>query len=106
MTTDLESTFFNISHDGAVVHLEMNRPDKANSMSPDFWEDLPRIARALDADPEVRAVVLSAQGRHFTGGMDLAAFQGIMELTKAEPARGAYGLRDLILKLQSSLSSL
>ena len=40
---ELDSTFFRTEVDGPVAHLIMNRPDKANSMSPDFWEDLPRL---------------------------------------------------------------
>jgi enoyl-CoA hydratase len=38
--------------------------------------------------------------------MDLAAFSGIADLAKSEPARGAYALRRLIVKLQDSLSAL
>lgn len=38
--------------------------------------------------------------------MDLAAFQGIMELTGQEPGRAAYAMRKLVLKLQASLSAL
>ena len=106
MTENIQSTFFEVSREGAVAHLEMNKPDKANSMSPDFWEDLPTIANALNKDPDVRAVVISGRGKHFTGGMDLASFQDILALTKSEPARGAYALRDLILKLQDALTSL
>ena len=106
MTDKLESTFFEVSLEGAVAHIEMNKPDKANSMSPDFWKDLPVIANALNADPEVRAVVISGRGKHFTGGMDLASFQDIMALTKSEPARASYAMRDLILKLQDALTSL
>ena len=104
--TELQSTFFTVGIDAGVAHLEMNRPDKANSMTPDFWADLPRLAAALDADPAVRAVVLSGRGRHFTAGMDLEAFQGIMSLTKAEPGRAAYALRDMIVKYQAALTGL
>ena len=104
--SDYESTFFVCSAEDGIAHIEMNRPDKANSMSPDFWEDLPRLVDDMDHNPDIRAIVLSGRGKHFTGGMDLAAFQGIMELTQKEPARGAYALRRLILKLQDSLTSL
>jgi enoyl-CoA hydratase len=38
--------------------------------------------------------------------MDLAAFQGLMGLAQAEPARGAYALRDVILRYQAALTSL
>lgn len=104
--TEIESSFFKLQRMGPVVHLEMNRPDKANGMSPDFWTDLPMIAQKLDADPTVRCVVLSGAGRHFSGGMDLATFADIKTLLEREPGRAAYALRDLILRLQGSLSSL
>jgi enoyl-CoA hydratase len=71
-----------------------------------FWSDLPRIVGVLDADPKVRAIVLSGRGKHFSGGMDLSAFQGIMALAQADPARGAYALRDLISRYQAALTSL
>ena len=103
---NLQSTFFKTEIADGVAHLIMARPDKANSMSPDFWEDLPRMVRELDRDPGVRALVISAEGKHFTAGMDLAAFQGIMALAQSEPARGAFALREMILKLQDTFSSL
>lgn len=102
----LDSTFFECTLDGAVAHLEMNKADKANSMSPDFWADLPRIIETLGRDQNIRAIVVSGRGKHFTGGMDLAAFQGIMGLLEKEPGRGAFALRDLIFELQSALTSM
>ena len=104
--TELTSSFFNVSRDGQIVVLEMNRPDKANSMTPDFWSDLPRLAAALNDDPSVRCVVLTGAGKHFTGGMDLATFADINTMLQEEPGRAAYALRDLLLRLQGSLSSL
>ncbi len=101
-----ESSFFALSIQGGVAHLEMNRGDKANAMSPDFWADLPRLAGELGRDPSVRVVVLSGRGKHFSGGMDLGAFQGILGLTSAEPGRGAEALYELIRRFQAALSSL
>ncbi len=95
-----------LDRDGGLWTLRLNRPDKANSMSPDFWTDLPLLASALNEDPSVRCVVLTGAGRHFTGGMDLATFADINTMLQDEPGRAAYALRDLILRLQASLSSL
>lgn len=106
MTEYPTSNYFALTVSDGVAHLEMNNPDKANSMTPEFWTDLPKIAAALDCDPAVRAIVLSGRGKHFTAGMDLAAFQGIMALVKAEPGRAAYALRDLVARYQASLTSL
>ena len=101
-----DSQFFNISVEGAVAHVEMNRPEKANGMSPAFWDELPHIAAALDHDMNIRCVVVSGAGKHFSGGIDLAMFADINAMLDAEPGRAAYAFRDLILRLQASLSSL
>lgn len=101
-----ESTFFEVERHGAVAELAMNRPDKANGMSPDFWNDLPLLVEALDADMSVRAIVLTGRGKHFTGGMDLSSFQGIMGVMQSEPGRAAFAFRREILRLQASLSAL
>ena len=75
-------------------------------MNPAFWDDLPVLIDALDRDTSVRAVVLTGRGRHFTGGMDLDSFNGIMGILQAEPGRAAYALRREILRLQDSLTAL
>ena len=106
MTHVYDSTFFAVTIGEGVAHLEMNRPDKANGMSPDFWKDLPLLAQALGEDPKVRCIVLSGAGRHFSGGMDLATFADINKMLEQEPGRAAYALRDVIARLQASLSSL
>lgn len=103
--SDQQSTFFRIERDGAIVHLVMNRPERANAMTPEFWEDLPRLMRAFDADQSVRCAVISGEGRNFTGGMDLSAFAGIARLFESEPGRAAHAMRDLILKLQDSVNA-
>ncbi len=101
----MESSFFKIEIDGAVAHMIMAKPEKANAMSPDFWEDLPRLTRELGENPAIRAMVISAEGRHFTSGMDLAAFEGILD-QGAEQGRAAHELRKTILTLQDTFTSL
>ncbi len=102
----MDSTFFKTEIDGAVAHVIMARPEKANAMSPDFWDDLPRITRELAQNPAIRAMVISAEGKHFTAGMDLAAFNGLMDAFKVEPARGAYAFRKECLRLQDTFTAL
>lgn len=104
--SEITSTFFTISRDGPVVTLSMNRPDKANGMTPDFWTDLPRIMDALDADPTVRVAIIRGEGKHFSGGMDLAAFADIAKLFNEEAGRAAYALRDMILRFQNAFNAI
>ncbi|MCO5158225.1 MAG: crotonase/enoyl-CoA hydratase family protein [Aquamicrobium sp.] len=104
--TTLDSTFLRVERDGPVALILLNRPDKANSMTPDFWADLPRIVDALARDESVRCAILAGEGRHFTGGMDLAAFASLAGLFQQEPGRAAYAMRDLILSLQNAFNAL
>nr|WP_295465101.1 crotonase/enoyl-CoA hydratase family protein [Mesorhizobium sp.] len=102
----LTSTFFTVTRDGPIAILAMNRPDKANGMTPDFWADLPRLMDELGRDETVRVAILRGEGRHFTGGMDLAAFADIAKLFESEPGRAAYAMRDTILRLQDAFNAI
>ena len=104
--TELTSTFFEVERHGAVAELRMNRPDKANGMTPEFWTDLPQLVEALDADNTVRALALTGAGRNFTGGMDLSTFNNLAEIMKAEPARAAYAMRRKVLQYQGTFNAL
>jgi enoyl-CoA hydratase len=56
---------------GSVSEVLLTGPGRGNTMGPDFWRELPTVFRALDADPEVRAVVLGGSGGNFSYGLDL-----------------------------------
>lgn len=56
---------------GAIV---LNRPDKLNPLSAATLAELVEAARYLDADPDIKVVVVSGRGRAFSAGADLAAF--------------------------------
>lgn len=102
-----ESRFFKVTkEEGGLVRIAMNRPDKANGMTGDFWRELPQIMTTLNRDPQVRVAIISGEGKHFTGGMDLAEFNSIAKLFEQEPGRAALAMRDLILDLQGAISSL
>jgi enoyl-CoA hydratase len=59
--------------DGHVARVTLIGPGKGNAMGPAFWAELPEVFTALDADPDVRAIVLTGSGRNFSYGLDLAA---------------------------------
>ncbi len=56
--------------DGYAV-VRLNRPERLNALSHALVEDLREELTALDADPAVRAVVLTGEGRAFCSGADL-----------------------------------
>ncbi|HEY1969181.1 MAG TPA: crotonase/enoyl-CoA hydratase family protein [Pseudonocardia sp.] len=86
-----------------VAELRMNRPDRANSLNQDMWHELREAARALDAEPSARVVVLSGSGKHFCAGIDLGMLAQLHP-TDLEPGRAGEELRRRILDLQDVLS--
>jgi enoyl-CoA hydratase len=89
----------------------MNRPEKRNSMTPAFWDELPRIIDDIDADGETRVIVISSTGPHFTAGIDTAIFQQNNAQGSDEAQRQAqiqHGARfyDNVLHMQKTFSSI
>jgi len=50
---------------GAVAWLTLTRPEAGNGMNVALLSDLGEAVRRCDADPAVRAVVLTGAGRFF-----------------------------------------
>jgi 2-(1,2-epoxy-1,2-dihydrophenyl)acetyl-CoA isomerase len=57
-----------------VAWLTFSRPDAANTVGPGFVKDLYEAATRCAGDPEVRAVVITAEGRFFSAGGDARHF--------------------------------
>jgi enoyl-CoA hydratase/carnithine racemase len=58
--------------DGPVVTLTFNRPDALNAITPAVEQELHVALDEADADPEVRAIILTGAGRAFSAGYDMA----------------------------------
>jgi enoyl-CoA hydratase/carnithine racemase len=63
--------------DGAVAHVRLNRPDKLNALDTAMFEGLVSAGKRLMSDPDIRAVVVSGNGRAFCAGLDLSSFARI-----------------------------
>lgn len=57
-----------------VASLRMNRPESANGMSVGFLRSLYEALMACHRDPGLRVLVISGNGRHFSGGGDVRDF--------------------------------
>lgn len=88
-----------------VAHVAMNRPEKLNAMNGTFFSEMGKAFKALDANPDVRAVVLSGNGKHFTAGLDLKESASVLGGAEGDPARVRDKLRRHILWLQDSFNA-
>jgi len=57
--------------EGHVAHLTLNRPTKLNAINGRMLQLLDDDISEIEADPEVRAVLVQARGRAFCAGADL-----------------------------------
>jgi enoyl-CoA hydratase/carnithine racemase len=94
-----------VTLEAGVADVRLTRPDKLNACDIDMFEALVATADGLAADPSVRAVVLSGEGRGFCAGIDVSAFgrggggRNLFERSDASPAnfvqRSAWAWREL-----------
>lgn len=64
-------SYIEVTRDGAVLEIYVNRPQKMNALSPAMYRDLSRAYTELDRDPALRVGLLHAAGPHFSAGVEL-----------------------------------
>lgn len=65
-----------IEIDGGIADVRLDRPDKMNALDGPMFTALADAGDRLAAEPGLRAVVLSGNGRGFCAGLDIGAFMG------------------------------
>ena len=90
--------------DDSILYMSIDRPEKRNALTPDMIDAISEAVSGADDHPDVRAVVVHAEGPIFSAGVDLAMI--------GEMAGGAVGknparmLRRLAERLQTALNRL
>lgn len=73
-----------VKKEGAIGRLVLNRPDKRNAMSEAMWATLPHALDQLEADQDVRVIIVaSSSEKAFSAGADIAELEQIA----ADPTR-------------------
>ena len=98
-----------------VATLWLDRAEARNAMGMDLWRDLPRAMAVLSADTAVRAVVVAAEGPHFSVGLDLKAMGAMLTgggggdgaggAGGSSPAARARSGRAEVLRLQDAITA-
>jgi len=57
----------------------LSRPERLNALNTEFFLALPRVMNELASDSEIRAVIIAAQGPHFSVGLDLTDFANLAQ---------------------------
>ncbi len=87
-----------------VATLTLDNPVRRNAMGPPFWDDLPKAIATIDGTPDIRAVVLCANGPHFTVGLDLKSM-GAARVEGESQAQQRLRMYEDIKRLQASITA-
>ena len=81
-----------VSLDGGVADVRLVRVDKMNALDDAMFEALVATGDRLKAEPGLRAVVLSGEGRAFCAGLDMGNFGRMAEGPRASSTTSNDGL--------------
>jgi len=84
-----------------IAWLTFNRPDKGNAITPEFFSDITQTFNDFSRNSDVRVIVIKANGKHFTTGLDLMAAANIF----GHAANDKEKFRSLITELQESMNA-
>ena len=93
--------------EGHVAQVTLVGPGKGNAMGPAFWSEMPEVFAKLDADRDVRAIVLTGSGKNFSYGLDVPAMGGSLAgvLADGAMARPRAEFHQTILRMQGAISA-
>lgn len=90
--------------DGSIFHIRLNRPEKGNAINRAMAVELRSAAETCASTNAVRAVLVSARGRHFCAGGDLSEFHGQHEARRQQVraiANDVHQAQELLLTLNA-----
>jgi enoyl-CoA hydratase len=102
----MNNDFFQLGTDDGIAHLQLNRPERLNTMAPPFFPALRDAVRALSDAGEARVLVISSTGKHFCAGMALDVFGGDDALLVTRTARARLSFQESLRKLIECFSAI
>ncbi len=80
---------------GQIAEVIMNRPEKRNALNPDLVLELTAAFEALNANAEVRLIVLKSKEGAFCAGADLSYLKSLSQFTHQENIEDSTRLKNL-----------
>lgn len=105
---DFSSDVITIEKTGAVGTIWLDRPDKYNALSEPVWLAIPEALKSLEADADIRSIIVAGRGKHFCVGIDLVQSGMGTHQRPAGESEAVANLKQLqgTSKFQASISSL
>ena len=91
---------------GRIFNIILNRPEKRNAITSEMMQGICDLAEAQMADPEIRAIILKAEGPMFSAGIDFFALGAEVGPMMGGADGGGARLRALIYQYQQYMNRL
>jgi methylglutaconyl-CoA hydratase len=88
-----------IEHQGPIGIITMNRPERHNAFDDALINELTDALRSMEADEQVRVIVLSGAGKSFSAGADLNWMKRMAGYSREENERDAMAMAALMRTL-------
>lgn len=85
--------------EGRIAFVILNRPEKRNALSPETVQELMRAFSEMEQDPEVKVVVLKAEGEVFCAGADLDYLRQMQDFSWEENLADSQRLKSLFSQI-------
>lgn len=98
-----ETSCFKVEIENHIAWLILNRPEKRNVMGFAFFDELGACMDDFDGNPDIRAVIIRAEGKSFSAGTDLEEAAALINQRSAD---GRDNMRKSILALQAGFTKI
>jgi len=107
----VDTTCFKVTVENHIAHIQLNRPEKRNSMIPEFWTELPALVQKIDGQSMARVIVISSTGPHFSSGLDVSSFgsrptETDPEALRVQKIQAGSRFYDNVLRMQGAFNTL
>ena len=98
--------FYLVEKEPPLAWVYLNRPGKKNAMHPPAWRETLPIFENLDADGDIRTIIVAGKGPAFSAGIDLVGMGGeLPEITDPHQKGGVkQAMIKKIMRLQDAIS--
>jgi len=94
---------FRVEIEDYIAWLTLNRPEKRNAMGLSFFEEIGARFDEFDRNPDIRVVIIKAEGKSFSAGTDLNEAAALVSQSSAD---GRDKMQQSILTLQMGLTKI
>lgn len=69
--------YYKLEIKGPLAYVTLKRPDRLNTMGLGPWKEIVLVQDEIEANRDIRVVIIKADGEHFSAGIDLHDLEGV-----------------------------